>query len=191
MKKLCVALIACLSTVVAFCNEATAEETTQPVAAPKPTYKDTRQVEYVNFAFNGEEYIDVIGLRMTYMGRCNDVTGLDLSVAGEAQNAYGLQLAIARNKVYDRAEALQIAIFNNSANRLDGAQISLVNDTSIGRGVQFGLVNIADDFTGLQLGLINTTNTMEGYQLGAINVIKSSEWFSFLPLINIGFRGLY
>jgi hypothetical protein len=188
MKKLCVALMACLSAAVAFCNEAVAEESAPAPAELKRI--ETRKVDYVNFAFSGEDYIDIVGLRLTFMGRCNDITGLDLSVAGEAQNAYGLQAALARNKVYDRAEALQVAIFNNSANRLDGAQLSLVNDTSFGRGVQVGLVNIADDFTGVQLGLINATNTMEGYQFGAINVIKSSEWFSFLPLINIGFRGL-
>lgn len=185
MKKLCVALIACLSAVVGFCDEATATEA--PVV-PELKRVETRRVDYVNLSFSGEDYIDIIGLRLTLAGRCNDLTGLDLSIAGEAQNAYGLQLALARNKVYDRAEALQVAIFNNSANRLDGVQVSLVNDTSFGRGLQLGLINIGDDFTGLQLGLINSTNTMEGYQLGLINVIKSSNWFSFLPVINIGFR---
>lgn len=178
MKKLCVALIACLSAGIGFCNDVNAEK-----AVPET---EVKRVETLNFAYGPEEAVDIIGLRLACAGRCHDITGLDLTVAGEAQNAYGLQLALARNKVYDRAEALQIALFNNAANRLDGAQISCLNETSVGRGVQLGLVNVGDDFTGVQIGLVNTTHTMYGYQLGLINVIKSSKWFSFLPIINIG-----
>lgn len=188
MKKLYVALIACLSATIAFCETENTKEV--PETIPELKRVETRQVEYTNFALGGEDYIDVVGLRLAFVGRCHDLTGLDLSIAGQAQNAYGLQLALLRNKVYDRAEALQIAIFNNSADRLDGVQVSLVNDTSVARGLQVGLVNIGDDFTGFQLGAINTTNTMEGYQVGIINVIKSSNWFSTLPILNIGFRDL-
>ncbi len=176
MKKIYVALIAGISLVSGLYAQ----------AANTTDREETRTVEHVNFAFNGEENIDVIGLRLSVAGKTQNVTGLDVSIWGECYNAYGLQVALLRNNVRDRAAACQLAILNNTASFLSGAQIALTNDTTVGKGFQLGIVNSSYDFRGVQLGLLNTSNTLYGYQIGLINVIKSSTSHPFLPILNIG-----
>ncbi len=181
MKKLTVALVACVSLVTSvFAQEAAPTET--PFQK-----KETRSVVPVYFALGGEDTIDVVGLRMSVWGTCHDLTGLDLSLGGEAQNAYGLQLALIRNKVLDHAGALQIALFKNSAAYLSGMQLALANDTIVTKGVQLGLVNSSNDVRGFQIGLLNSTDIIYGYQLGLLNVIKGSA-VPFMPLINFQFE---
>lgn len=175
MKKIYIALIASLSIVSGLYAQTIT-----------PEYEETRKVEHVNFALNGDKTIDIIGLRLNVAATCQNVTGVDVSVWGDSYNAYGLQLALLRNNVRDRAGALQIALLNNTASYLTGVQLALTNDTTVGKGVQLGIVNSSYDFRGLQLGLINCSNTLYGYQLGLINVIKSSTSHPFLPLLNIG-----
>ncbi len=177
MKKLTVALVACVSLVTSlFAQEAAS------TATPFQK-KETRSVVPVYFAFGGDDKIDVQGLRMSLWGTCHDLTGLDLAFGGEAQNVYGMQLALIRNKVLDRAGALQIAIFKNSAAYLSGVQLGLANDSIVTKGAQLGLINTANDVRGFQVGLINSTDIIYGYQLGLINVIKGSA-VPFLPIIN-------
>lgn len=175
MKKLTVALIACLTLAAgAFAQEA--EEA-------QPQRVETRTVSPVCFAFQGDQTIDIIGLRLGVWGTCQNFTGLDLSIGGEAVNAYGLQLALVRNNVIDRAGALQIAIGANHATNLTGAQIGLWNDSVMAKGVQVGLVNSTSDMRGVQIGLINSTEMIYGYQIGLINVIKGGP-VPFFPIIN-------
>lgn len=186
MKKSIVALFACLSLATgAYAQEAA--ETTQPEQQKpaQPQRVESRTIETVPFAFGGEETIDIVGLRLSAWGKCNDITGLDLAIGGEAVNAYGLQLALVRNKVIDRAGALQLALGWNEAGNLSGMQVSLLsNHADIAKGLQVGLLlNSADDMRGVQIGLINTANTIYGYQIGLINVIKSSP-VTFFPIIN-------
>ena len=173
MKKMIVALLASVTlTAGAFAQANVAEE------APKMT-------TYTPVAHMEEEYelADVVGLRLTAWGSCQNVTGLDLTLAGEATNAYGLQLALVRNKVIDTAGAVQLALVSNYAGRLAGVQLSLMNEAVLAKGVQLGLLNQASDVRGLQLGLINTTDIIYGYQIGLINVIKGSA-VPCLPIIN-------
>lgn len=183
MKKSIVALFACLSlTVCAFAQEAEAAAAEQQKPA-QPTRAETRTISPVWFALQGDETVDIVGLRLGVWGKCNDLTGVDLSIAGEAVNAYGLQLALVRNRVIDRAGALQIAIGANSAGELSGMQVGLLNEATIAKGLQVGLVNATSDIRGVQIGLINSTDSIYGYQIGLINVIRSSP-VTFFPILN-------
>ncbi len=177
MKKMLVALFAVASLVGAtYANETKAEGEYQRV--------ETRTVTPVVFSVHGKQTIDIIGMRLGVWGACHNVTGLDLMLGGgEAVNAYGLQVSLLRNKVIDRAGALQVAIGYNSAGTLSGAQVSLYNQAIVAKGVQVGLINAANDVRGLQIGLVNTTDAIYGYQIGIINVIKSSPT-PFFPIIN-------
>ncbi len=185
MKKLTVALVACFSMVAGvFAAESQGAD---QVPGEGDTFQrtETRTVTPVPIAFGGEETIDVVGLRLSAWNTCHDITGVDLAIIGEAQNAYGLQLALLRNKVRDRAGAVQIAVIGvNEAFHLDGVQLALFwNDAAVMRGGQIGLMNTANDMRGVQLGLINVTNVSYGYQFGLINVIKGST-VPFFPIIN-------
>ena len=173
MKKLIVALLASVTlTTGAFA---------QADAATKPDYLEP--ITPVACLWEGDEFVDVIGLRLSAWSTCQDMTGIDLAIGGEATNAYGLQLALVRNKVVDKASSLQLAIGSNSAGTLAGVQVALLNKAIVAKGVQVGLVNQASDARGLQIGLVNTTDIIYGYQIGLINVIKGSALPCF-PLIN-------
>lgn len=175
MKKLTVALFACATLSAGVFAQEAAEEQSQRV--------ETRTVAPVCFAFQGDRTIDIIGLRLSVWGTCQNLTGVDLSIGGEAVNAYGLQLALVRNNVLDRAGALQIAIGANHATNLTGAQVGLWNDSVMAKGLQVGLVNSTSDMRGVQIGLINSTEMIYGYQIGLINVIKGGP-VPFFPIIN-------
>lgn len=178
MKKLIVALFASVSLAAgAFAQEAAATVATDYQRV------ETRTLSPVVFSFQGDDTIDIIGLRLSAWGSCQNLTGLDLAIGGEAMNAYGLQLALIRNKVNDTAGALQLAIGMNSASVLTGAQVALYNEAIVAKGLQFGLINAASDVRGFQIGLINSTDMIYGYQIGLINVIKGSR-VPFFPIIN-------
>ena len=188
MKKPIVALFACLTLAAgAFAqqqDEATAEQQQAAAEAPaQPERVETRTISPVWLAFQGDETIDIVGLRLSAWGKCQNLTGLDLAIGGEAVNAYGLQLALIRNKVIDRAGALQIAIGANSASELTGMQVGLYNEAVIGKGLQVGLINATNDMRGVQIGLINSTDAIYGYQIGLIHVIRSSA-VTFFPILN-------
>ena len=165
-------------------EEVTAEQQQAAAEAPaQPERVETRTISPVWLAFQGDETIDIVGLRLSAWGKCQNLTGLDLAIGGEAVNAYGLQLALIRNKVIDRAGALQIAIGANSASELTGMQVGLYNEAVIGKGLQVGLINATNDMRGVQIGLINSTDAIYGYQIGLINVIRSSA-VTFFPILN-------
>lgn len=179
MKKLFVTLIASLL----FAAGAYAQDAATKTSDPQRT--ETRTIAPVWFALQGDQTIDVVGLRLSAWSTCQNMTGLDLAIGGEATNAYGVQLALVRNKVIDTAGALQFAIGANSAGVLTGAQISLLNEAIVAKGLQLGLINSANDVRGVQIGLVNNADSMYGYQIGLINVIKGSK-VPFFPIINIG-----
>lgn len=180
MKKLIVALFASMTFAAgAFAQEAAPASTTiQRV--------ETRTLSPVVFSLQGDDTIDIIGLRLSAWGTCQNLTGVDLAIGGEATNAYGLQLALVRNKVIDTAGALQVAIGKNSAGTLAGAQLGLYNEAIVAKGVQVGLINSTADVRGFQIGLLNSTNSIYGYQIGLINVIKGSK-VPFFPIVNFMF----
>ena len=187
MKKPIVALFACLTLAAgAFAQQqegAPAEQQAAAAAPAQPERVETRPIEPGWFALPGDEPIALVGLRLGGWGKCQNLTGLDLSIGGEAVNAYGLQIALVRNKVVDRAGALQIAIGANSAGELTGMQVGLINEAIVGKGLQVGLVNSTNDMRGVQIGLINNTDAIYGYQIGLINIIRSSA-VSFFPILN-------
>lgn len=177
MKKLIVALFASVTLAAgAFAQEAAA-------AKPEIQRTETRTIAPVWFALQGDNTIDIVGLRLSAWSTCQNLTGLDLAIGGEATNAYGVQLALIRNKVIDTAGALQVAIGANSAGVLAGAQISLLNEAIVAKGLQLGLINSAYDVRGFQIGLLNNTDMIYGFQIGLINVIKGSK-VPFMPIIN-------
>ncbi len=176
MKKVTVALFACTLMVAGVFAQAAQE--------PDLRRTETRTISPVCFSMEGEKTIDIVGLRLSAWGTCQTVTGLDLSIAGEAVNAYGVQLGLIRNKVLDRAGALQLALFSNEATQMTGAQVAIgYNQANMAKGLQLAIINNADDMRGFQVGLINTTSMIHGYQIGLINVIKGST-VPFLPIIN-------
>ncbi len=185
MKKVAIAFLACFSIVASVVAEEV-QQAPQPAPFERVETRKTVPIHVAIGADVAEEYIDVVGLRMSIWGKCHDLTGLDLSIGGEAQNAYGMQLALIRNKVNDRAAAFQLALCSNSAPHLTGVQIAAVNESIIAKGLQLGLVNASSDVRGLQIGLINSTDIIYGYQIGLINVIKGSA-VPFFPIINFQF----
>lgn len=184
MKKSFVALFACLSLAAgAYAQDAAEAQPAQQQQPAQLQRVETRTIEPVWFALQGNETIDVVGIRLSAWGKANDITGLDLSICGDAVNAYGLQIALGSNEVIDRAGALQIAIGANYAGSLSGMQIGLLNESVAAKGFQIGLLNASDDVRGLQIGLLNTTNSIYGFQIGVINIIKSSP-VTFFPILN-------
>jgi hypothetical protein len=140
------------------------------------------------FAFNNEEDVDVVGLRVNlFSGTCEQVTGMDLGFIGHSQYFNGFQLNLLRNDVTDSLAGWQIGLYN-SAGLGDslGLQTGLWNEAQTLKGFQVGLVNLADYCTGLQVGLINRSEDMHGYQIGLVNIIRGSD-VPFCPLINIGY----
>lgn len=140
------------------------------------------------FAFNDEEDIDVVGLRLNIpSGRCEQVSGLDIGLIGRSHYYYGIQLNLLRNDVEDELAGWQIGCYNSAGlAEVLGLQTGLWNEAGSFYGVQVGLINLADYSHGLQVGLVNRVEGMRGYQIGLINIIRDSE-VPFMPLINIGF----
>lgn len=140
------------------------------------------------FAFNDEEDVDIIGLRINlFSGQCDQMTGLDLGFIGHSTTYNGLQLNLLRNDVTDVLAGWQIGLYN-SCGRGDalGLQTGLWNESGAVYGAQLGLVNVAEYAEGVQIGLINRAEDMHGYQFGLINVIRGGD-VPFCPIINIGF----
>ena len=127
-------------------------------------------------------------------GFINDVKGdvLGIQAAGLANRAggfaEGLQIAGIANLGKDMPGLVggQLSVFYNSANRLDGVQIGLLNYAGDIEGAQIGLINGATSVRGLQIGLFNATRRLEGVQIGLSNYIGESglRWF---PIVNASF----
>jgi len=141
------------------------------------------------FSWGADENIDIIGLRMSAGGRCEQVTGFDLGLAGRSRYFNGIQLNLFRCEVEDALAGWQISLGYNSVGQghCVGLQTGLWNEAeSTFDGVQVGLVNLTSYAKGLQVGLINRADDLHGFQVGAINIIRNST-VKFCPIINIGF----
>ena len=107
------------------------------------------------------------------------VYGLDVGLSGETfgeaggilvnafnnttRDVYGLSVAGLWNQAKGTGSvALQLAAIYNDAEKLDGAQIGLVNHVHELHGVQLGLVNQAVNGGGLQIGLWNDSGNGMG-----------------------------
>ncbi len=170
MKRIAVVLLMCAMMVVSAFAQ-----------APK---SDVKVCSPINVAMDGDPEMDVVGLRLSGWAKCRQFTGLDLGIGGQSLDAYGLQIALLRNKVLDKAGAMQLAIGMNSAADMSGIQLALWNEATLLTGIQLGLFNTSSDVYGLQLGLINVTDTIYGFQFGLINIIRSSPYFPFFPILN-------
>ena len=143
----------------------------------------------VYFSWGGDEDIDIVGLRMSAGGRCEQVTGFDLGLIGRSRYFNGVQLNLFRCDVEDSLAGWQISLGYNSVGmgQSVGLQTGLWNEAQATfHGVQLGLVNLSSYTRGFQLGLINRADDLYGYQIGLINIIRNSP-VQFCPIINIGF----
>ena len=141
------------------------------------------------FAWGGEDDVDIVGLRMSVGGRCEQVTGLDLGLIGRSRYFNGVQINLLRCDVEDALAGWQISLGYNSVGmgKCLGLQTGLWNESwATFHGLQVGLVNLTSYASGVQVGLINRADDLHGYQIGLINVIRNST-VPFFPIINIGF----
>ena len=153
-----------------------------------------------DFAFLNTWYHpdNVTGLRVgiPWGDTKGSVTGIDVGLWGDSANMAGIQINLVANLVSDRADAIQIALYNK-AGTLSGAQVGLMNTTGYGAlghdtrmmfsaAVQVGLLNIANDLRGVQVGLVNQADMLYGFQVGLVNVIRSGQ-IPFMPIVNVGF----
>ncbi|MCL1920905.1 MAG: hypothetical protein FWG50_07480 [Kiritimatiellaeota bacterium] len=141
------------------------------------------------FSWGGDTDIDIVGLRMSAGGRCEQVTGLDLGLIGRSHYFNGIQINLLRCDVEDALAGWQISLGYNSVGmgHAAGLQTGLWNEAQATfHGVQFGLVNLTSYAKGFQIGLINRADDLYGFQVGLINVIRNST-VPFCPIVNIGF----
>jgi len=141
------------------------------------------------FSWGADENIDIIGLRMSAGGRCEQVTGFDLGLRGRSRYFNGIQINLLSCEVEDALAGWQLSLGYNSAGEGNsvGLQVGLWNESeAYFSGVQVGLVNLTSYTKGLQVGLINRADDLHGFQVGVVNVIRNSP-VQFCPIINIGF----
>ena len=141
------------------------------------------------FSWGADENIDIVGLRMSAGGSCEQVTGMDLGLIGRSRYFNGIQLNLFRCDVEDSLAGWQISLGYNSVGmgHALGLQTGLWNESmTTFQGVQIGLVNLTSYAEGFQIGLINRAEDLYGYQIGLVNVIRNSP-VPFFPIINIGF----
>jgi hypothetical protein len=160
------------------------------------------------------------GVQAGVVNLTHDVYGLQIgTILNSTSDCYGVQLATANYTLGD-VSGLQIgAIFNANMRRskvsgaqlssilnyspdarVNGLQLSLINDAYDFSGLQLGLVNVSEDLAGVQIGLINLSGRvdgaqiglinkaerMNGFQIGLLNVISSKD-ITVLPLVNVQF----
>ena len=143
----------------------------------------------VYFSWGGDEDIDIVGLRMSAGGRCEQVTGFDLGLVGRSRYFNGVQINLFRCDVEDALAGWQVSLGYNSVGMGEsvGLQVGLWNEVQATfHGVQCGLVNLTSYTKGFQVGLINRADNLYGFQVGLVNVIRNNP-VKFCPIVNIGF----
>ncbi|MCL2104799.1 MAG: hypothetical protein FWH21_07070 [Kiritimatiellaeota bacterium] len=141
------------------------------------------------FSWGDDRDIDIIGLRMSAGGRCEQVTGIDLGLIGRSRYFNGIQFNLCRCEVEDALAGWQISLGYNSVGmgHSVGLQVGLWNEAETTfDGFQVGLVNLTSYARGFQVGLINRADDLHGFQVGLVNVIRNST-VQFCPIVNIGF----
>ncbi len=109
--------------------------------------------------------------------------------AGENSKVGGVQVAGLVNYAPNaQVVGVQLSPFGNivSDGSLEGLQISCWNTAKKMTGVQLGVVNLSNITNGAQIGVFNKSDRMSGFQLGLINVINTSPLTGF-PLFNVQF----
>ncbi len=88
----------------------------------------------------------------------------------------GLQAAAGVNVATGDMHGLQTAAGLSYADKLAGAQISVLNIGGDVDGAQIGIVNIARKVKGLQLGLLNVSSEMEGAPIGLLSIAGNGQF---------------
>lgn len=113
------------------------------------------------------------------------VAGIVNIVSSEKQST-GWQVAGVGNVSLAEAKGGQIGGVFNVANRLVGAQISLINFGQNVDGVQIGLINISDTLKGAAIGLVSVSSD------GVFDVaLWTSDFLMFNGGIRVGTKSVY
>ena len=121
----------------------------------------------INLGFPGwtHQYESVYGLDVGLSGETFGESGgvLVNALNNTARDMYGLAVAGLWNNARGKGSvALQLAAGYNGAEKIDGAQIGLVNRAHELHGVQIGIVNQAVNGGGLQIGIWNDSGNGVG-----------------------------
>ena len=148
------------------------------------------------------------------------ITGVQLAIGANlaARGLNGFQGAGGLNFVGGNVgrRSLQAAFGGNIAGNLDGTQLSLLGNATLGLrqqagipaqsaqiaavniahgaiGTQIGLLNVAGHVEGTQIGVLNVAGRMSGVPIGLINFVKDNPvhfqlWGSDTEALNLGFR---
>lgn len=87
-------------------------------------------------------------------------------------DGYGMQAAGLINVSETKLDGAQFSGVFNSAQEINGTQISAVNKARFLKGAQIGLLNVSRLNSGFQLGLINVTDSLNGGFFGLLNFIR-------------------
>lgn len=103
------------------------------------------------------------------------VTGAQIAVGGVLGygDLDGAALAVGFNHRRGTTTGVQGAVGYNYTDRLDGAELALVNvagGEAPNYGFQGGLVNVTGPLSGAQIGLVNVAQRVKGAQIALVNV---------------------
>ena len=132
-----------------------------------------------NFSFGGSDAIAGAQLSGLSGWVHRDLNGLQFSGGGSfSYGAFdGAQISGIFNYARD-FKGLQLSAISNTAQRVNGAQIGLVNIADHVNGVQIGVVNISEE-SDASIGLINYSHD---------GILEGSVWASETAFANVGFR---
>lgn len=121
------------------------------------------------------ENSSISGLRLNLIyGKNERMTGLDFGLINHTTGAF---------------KGVQFGLVGISNSDFTGWQDNAVNITN-GKfeGLQWGFFNSAKRMNGVQIGLVNVAGYMDkGLQIGLINIIHQNGAFPFFPIINWSF----
>ena len=149
---------------------------------------------------------DITGIQLALganfgVGRLDGFQGAGgLNVVGRTVERRSLQAAYGAN-IAGNLEGTQLSVFGNASLGLHreagvsaaGTQIAAFNIAHGSIGTQIGLLNVAGHVEGTQIGVLNVSGRMSGVPIGLINFVKDNPlhfqlWSSDTEALNLGFR---
>jgi len=127
---------------------------------------------------------NIYGLSISATGTMCDCVTNGIAVGGIGQynrQVNGFSLSLFMNSA-QRHNGFQFAMSNDSF-VLNGMQLGYLNRVYLLRGAQFGLANFSINTIGLQVGIFNYSKKLKGFQIGLWNVNSKRK----LPFINWNF----
>ncbi|OJJ13883.1 hypothetical protein BKI52_45225 [marine bacterium AO1-C] len=127
---------------------------------------------------------NIYGLSISATGTLCDCKTNGMAIGGIAQynrQVNGFSLSLFMNNA-QKHNGAQFSMTNNSF-VLNGSQLGYINKAHQLRGAQFGLVNVSINTIGLQVGVVNYSKKLKGIQIGLWNINAKRQ----LPFINWDF----